>query len=188
MRSAAVILAAGSGSRFGASGAATHKLLTPFRGRPLVSWSVEHALAAGLDATFVVWGAVELSAAVPPEAVLVRNEAWARGQATSLAAAIEAASDGGFEAVVVGLGDQPLVPVSAWSAVGRARSPIAVATYEGQRRNPVRLARQVWPLLARTGDEGARQLMRRRPELVEEVACEGNPADVDTVEDLEQWS
>ncbi|MDQ4106967.1 MAG: NTP transferase domain-containing protein, partial [Actinomycetota bacterium] len=65
---------------------------------------------------------------------------------------------------------------------------VAVATYEGAPRNPVLFAREVWPLLGRelAGDEGARRFVRRHPELVTEVPCDGvaDPADVDTVEDL----
>ena len=64
----------------------------------------------------------------------------------------------------------------------------AVATYRGVRRNPVRLDREIWPLLPTSGDEGARVVMRERPDLVEAVACPGDPLDIDTVEDLSIWS
>jgi CTP:molybdopterin cytidylyltransferase MocA len=187
MTVAAVVLAAGGGSRFRG---AEHKLLAPFRGRPLVAWAVANAVAAGLDETLVVQGAVDLVDVLPPGVVVVVNPRWAEGQATSLGVAIVHARAAGHDAVVIGLGDQPLVTSESWRAVATAppEPPIAVARYAGRRGNPVRLPATVWDLLRFDGDEGARELMRRKPGLVGEVACEGSAADVDTVEDLEQWS
>lgn len=187
---AAVVLAAGGGSRFAG---VTHKLLAPVRGRPLVAWAFDAAADAGLDELIVVAGAVDLGGLVPPGATLVGNPRWHEGQATSLQAGVEAVGRAGHDALVVGLGDQPGVPSSAWRAVadavtGPAGPGITVATYGGRRGNPVGLARAVWPLLPAHGDEGARAVMRRRPELVGEVRCPGDPADVDTMEDLERWS
>ena len=179
-----MVLAAGGGSRFLGD---THKLLAPLRGRPVVAWSVEAALGAGLDETVVVTGAADLDDVLAPLPVTVlRNDAWERGIATSLAFAVDHAAAEGHGAVVVGLGDQPSVTADAWRAVARAAGGmlIEVATYGGQRGNPVRLDHRVWGLLDREGDEGARTLMRRRPDLVGEVACDGSPLDVDTVEDL----
>ena len=188
MTIAAVVLAAGGGSRFSGS---SHKLLAPFRGRPLVTWAVEAARAAGTyDEVLVVDGAVPLSGVVADDVVVVTNPRWAEGQATSLGVAVAHARSAGHSAIVVGLGDQPLVPATAWRTLAHASSgpPIAVATYGGRRGNPVRLAASVWERLSFEGDEGARELMRREPSLWGAVACEGNPADVDTVEDLDQWS
>lgn len=182
MTTAAVVLAAGGGTRFRGE---EHKLVVPFRGRPLVVWALE--AASVLDDLLVVTGAVEVP--LPAGATEVRNERWAEGQATSLAAGLDAAAAAGHDAVVVGLGDQPLIPAGAWRLVAASTStPIAVATYGGARRNPVRLAAEVWPLVPREGDEGARSVLRGRADLVTEVACPGDPADVDTQEDLTTWS
>lgn len=191
MTTAAILLAAGGGARFAASGGQGHKLLAPYLGRAVVEWSIETAAAANLDATYVVWGAVALP--VPPLArglvTFVRNQRWRDGLATSMQAGIRQARLDGHAAVVIGLGDQPLVQVEAWRLVARATTrPIAVATYEGVRGNPVRLSSMVWPLLPTTGDAGARVVMRRRPDLVAEVPCPGRSADIDTVDDLAIWS
>jgi CTP:molybdopterin cytidylyltransferase MocA len=183
VRTAGIVLAAGGGARFAG---ATHKLLADLDGRPLVAHAVEAAVLARLDRVVVVQGAVDLPP-LPDGATLVDNPRWADGLATSLQAGLAAAA--GCDAVVVGLGDQPGVLPAAWRLVADATAtPIAVATYAGHRANPVRLAVEVWPLLPTTGDEGARALLRDRPELVSEVPCPGSGADVDTVEDLERWS
>jgi len=175
---AAVLLAAGGGSRFTG---ATHKLLAPFRGRRVVDWAHARAVDAGIGRVIVVTGAVP-DLGLPDQ---VHNARWEDGIATSLQAGIAAAGDD-VDAVVVGLGDQPLVTADAWRAVAAVDAPIVAATYDGRRRNPVRLARSVWAALPTTGDQGASVLFRDRP--VVEVACAGDPSDVDTVEDLERWS
>ena len=183
MTIAAAVLAAGGSTRFGDG----HKLVAPFRGRPLASWAIMAALEADLDETIVVLGAVDL--AVPSGVTVLRNGHWANGLATSLALAVDHAREMGHEAIVVGLADQPLVPRSAWVAVAASSgTPIAVATYDGVRGNPVRLDASIWDQLPNDGDAGARVLMRLRPELVREVPCQGTGADVDTVEDLARWS
>jgi CTP:molybdopterin cytidylyltransferase MocA len=179
------VLAAGEGSRFAGP---THKLLALIDGRPVVAWALDHAAAAGLDELIVVTGAAEIDHLAPAGATVVHNAGWSEGQATSLAAAIDVAGSHGHSAVVAGLGDQPLVPAAAWRAVADSTAPIAVATYDGRRGNPVRLGAEVWPLLPSAGDAGGRVAMAMRPDLVEEVACDGDPFDIDTQEDLSRWS
>jgi molybdenum cofactor cytidylyltransferase/nicotine blue oxidoreductase len=185
----AIVLAAGEGSRFEN---ATHKLRAGFGSATVVERSVTSAVDAAIGPVVVVVGAVDLSDLLPgagPDLELVDNPHWRDGQATSLRVGIERADALGARAVVVGLADQPGVPAEAWRLVaGSEIAPIVAADFAGRRRPPVRLAREVWPLLPVTGDDGARSLMRLRPDLVGEVACPGDPADVDTVEDLRRWS
>lgn len=179
-----MVLAAGAGSRFHGR---THKLLARLGDRSLVAHAVGSAVASGLE-TFVVTGAVDLQGRIDPEAVLVHNPRWSEGQVTSLRAGIAAAAAAGHDAVVVGLGDQPLVGPHAWSALAACTSPMAVATYGGRLGNPVRLGAEVWPYLPTIGDQETQSVVWERADLVVRVPCAGDPADVDTVEDLGRWS
>ena len=190
MTIAGVVLAAGGGSRFTSSGGAGPKQLAVFRGMPLVDHVLATVVAAGLDEVVLIAGDTGLVDRAAAGLVVLHNPDWAAGIATSLQLALSHARAAGHDAIVVGLADQPGVTTAAWRAVAAAPPlpPIAVATYAGRRANPVRLAAVVWDLLPATGDEGARVLMRERPDLVREVPCSGEYWDVDTVEDLKRWS
>ena len=181
---AAVLLAAGGGSRFEGT---SHKLLAELRGRPVLAHAVDAVVASGLD-VIVVTGAVEVGDLLPDGITMVHNPSWSDGQAVSVRAGIVAAEAAGHDAIVVGLGDQPFVTPSAWGRVASSSAPIAVATYDGVRGHPVRLAAEIWPLLPSFGDEVGRALMRNRPHLVAEIRCEGSASDIDTLEDLHRWS
>lgn len=184
----AILLAAGVGSRFGGG-----KLLADFEGRPLV----EHALLtlrdAPVDETVVVVGAdaARLREVCEPHDVrVIENPDWASGQSTSVRAGLRTMGRD-VRAAVVLLADQPLVRAGAVErlvAAFEGGASVAVATYGGKRRNPVLFSREVWPDLISelSGDEGARAVLRRRPDLVVEVDCDGvgDPVDVDTIEDL----
>lgn len=187
MTTVAVVLAAGAGSRFAGD---THKLLAPFRSTSVIDTVLDAVEGAGFDQVVVVTGAALIPSSLldRPRFRVVHNPRWSEGQATSLQAGIAAAAEFGAEAVVVGLGDQPLVTSACWRRVAAGRTPICVATYDGQRGNPVRLERSVWPLLPTDGDVGARHVLAHHPELISEVACEGSSADIDTQEDLDQWN
>ena len=188
MSTAGVLLAAGAGTRFTGP---QHKLLADIDGQTVIGRALESLVGASLDAVLVVGGAVDISEALDDafgEIALIENERWDSGIASSARCAASWAAKHGHDVIVVGLADQPFVTSAAWQAVAASAGPIAVATYGGRRGNPVRLAREVWPLLPHDGDEGARPLMRRLPEIVVPVACEGLPDDIDTVEDLSRWN
>lgn len=180
-----VVLAAGAGSRFDGP---DHKLTATIAGEAVIARSVTAALTAGVGPVVVVTGAATgLPLPASDRLHVVYNPNWQQGQSSSLRVGLEAAGRLGADAVVVGLGDQPFVSPEAWRLVAASGAPIAVATYGGRRRNPVRLHRDVWPLLSADGDEGARSLIALRPDLVEEIPCPGSAADIDTREDLRTW-
>src|SRR5262249_61619706 len=128
--------------------------LRALQGRPLLQHVLAAAAAGGLDRVVLVLGAaadeVEAAIAPLPGTRVVRNAAWAEGQASSLRAATGAmpADAGGM---VVLLGDQPTVRPEAVRAVAAAAAPraapIGPARYRGRPRPPGALAPALRPPL-----------------------------------------
>jgi molybdenum cofactor cytidylyltransferase len=182
-----VLLAAGSGTRFTGS---QHKLLSLINGHAIISHSLNAMTGSGLDGFIVVSGALDISNYIG-DIEEVHNPDWKTGQRSSVITAMNFARSHGYDAIVVGLADQPFLTPQAWTNVASSTSPIAIATYNGTRGNPVRLHSSVWDTfedLEADPDAGARSLIHLHPELVREVACEGNSADIDTTEDLDTWT
>jgi CTP:molybdopterin cytidylyltransferase MocA/SAM-dependent methyltransferase len=186
-RVAAIVLAAGSGSRFGGG-----KLLAPLRGRPLLQHVLDQVAEAGVGEAVVVLGhdaeAIEAEIAWRGER-RVRNPDPERGLASSLQVGM-AALDPAVDAVLILLGDQPQVASATIVAligapVDRQR-PVVVPTYvDDHGRNPVLLRRAAFGLVDEvTGDRGLGPVLAAHPELVTEIRIDGANPDVDTREDL----
>lgn len=183
-RVAAVILAAGAGSRYLGE---THKLRAEIDGVSVLARSVNAARAVGFDAVFVVVGDDDFADVLPDDGVtVVHSPRWADGQAHSLQVAVSAARAGSFDAIIVAPGDQPLVGSVTWAGLRDADStPWAMSTYAGVRRPPTRLASSLWDELPTEGDQGARAALKPTDDQITEVPSAGDPSDVDTVEALE---
>jgi molybdenum cofactor cytidylyltransferase len=186
---AAALLGAGRGSRLGDHG--TPKPLLELHGRPLVRWALDAARSGGAEPLLLVVGHARdaVAAAAPPDVEVVPAADWRDGIAPSLRAALAALEPrAGVDAVCVGLADQPLIGPDAYRRLRDAHehgATLAVATYAGDRGNPVLLDRSLWPeAMTLEGDVGARTLMRTHT--VTEVDCTGtgDPTDVDTLDDL----
>ena len=189
---AGLVLAAGSGSRFGPG---PPKVLARLGDKTLLELAIGPLRAAGLRPLVVVVGFAGdqvVAGATLGDATVVPNPRHAEGQSTSLVAGLAAVSDDpSVEAVVVAMGDHPGVTPAVIEALvatyQRELRPICVPTYRGQRGNPVLLARPVFTVVARlNGDVGARAIMERHPRWVAEVPADGlaDPRDVDTQDDL----
>jgi len=183
-----VVLAAGTGSRFGAT-----KQLVLVDGKPLAQHAIDALVAAGVDEIVVVTGhdAVSVASALtlPGRGRIVWNKAYREGQATSLAAALHGLDDES-EAAVVLMADQPGVTAGVIrSLVTRfraTRKQVVRAMYEDG-PGPSLLSREIYAEAGHLhGDIGARILIASHPEWVEEVAVAGPaPSDIDTRSDLE---
>jgi molybdenum cofactor cytidylyltransferase len=181
----AIVLAAGSSTRM----SGPQKLLLEFDGRPMIKGVIEAASDGGCHQILVVYSSDEVKNAVGGDAELVHNPRAHTGMASSLQAGLRAMRQD-MEAALVMLGDQPMVGSRTVSALLRgwrregARPAVAVARDEGKWTPPVVLARELWDeLMTLEGDAGARQLLDRRPELVDIVPTLDRLDDIDTPAD-----
>ena len=182
-----VVLAAGTGSRFGGT-----KQLTSVAGRPLAQHAVDALTAAEMDELLVITGhdadAVEAALELPPQGRFVRNPDYAKGMSTSLGAAFHEVGEGSQAAVIL-MADQPGVGADVVRALVarflQTRKQIVRATFRDG-PGPALLSREIYAEAGHLhGDVGARILMASHPEWVEDVPIAADaPRDVDTQEDL----
>jgi molybdenum cofactor cytidylyltransferase len=186
---AGIVLAAGLSRRMGQS-----KVLMKVGGRAIIRYVVESVLAGGVDSVWVVTGPdIEpIEAALSGiEVQIAENPSPEEGQAGSVRTGI-AALPASVDAVLIALGDQPLLAPSIIPALLAARRTtpklIVAPRYRDGQGNPVVFKREIFPELLRlTGDQGARPIIQKEPTRVEWVELDlPMPPDVDTPDDYEK--
>ena len=162
---AGIVLAAGESTRYGKA-----KQLLDWKGEPFVRAVAKTALRGGLSPVLIVTGAhaedVE-SAVNDLDVIVIRNEQWKTGQASSIRAAIEmvshSSSTGG---AIFLLSDQPQLTTSILRALREkhadALDPVVAPMVMDRRANPVLFDRVTFPdLLTLEGDVGGRAIFHK---------------------------
>ena len=187
-RIAAIVLAAGLSSRMG-----SNKLLAEWRGKPLLRWTVESALASEARPVIVVTGheSAKIEAALKGlDVKIVHNLRYAAGLSASLKAGIRAVP-GNCDGAIVLLGDMPEIGASLIDRMVAAFSPadnrsICVAVHEQKRGNPVLWSRTLFSEIeSLSGDVGAKDLIAAHEDVVCDVEADGAVLrDIDTPDAL----
>jgi molybdenum cofactor cytidylyltransferase len=182
----AAILAAGASRRLGRS-----KQLALFDGEPLVRRTTLCILASSCARVAVVVGAeaAEIRAAESGlDVTILENEAWSEGMASSIrvATAWASASEPAASGLLVAVVDQPLLDTAHVNALlaAFAGGGVVASAYEGVVGVPAIFSASMFTSLAALrGDQGARQLLRDREDVVAVPWPDGG-VDIDTAIDL----
>ena len=165
-----LVLAAGRGERFAASGGTVHKLQALLAGKRVIDHVLDAVTASGLR-----YHVVAADASRP-------------GMGDSIAAGVRATS--GASAWLILPADLPLIQADTLRAIAFATPcAVTVPVYQGQHGHPVRFSQDcASELLNLKGNKGAAQLIRARDATdaiafldVNDMGC---VTDVDTLDDL----
>ena len=171
-----IVLAAGRGERFAASGGTTHKLQALLAGKRVIDHVLDAVKASGLAYH------------------VVTPDADRPGMGDSIAAGVKATP--GATAWLILPADLPLISSSTLCSIALAPTcAVTVPTYQGQRGHPVRFGPECAAgLLDLQGKQGAAHIIRAQVAInsvafldVDDVGC---VFDVDTLSDLaraEAW-
>jgi molybdenum cofactor cytidylyltransferase len=169
-RPTVIILAAGRGERFAASGGKLHKLQALISGRPVLEHVLDAVRASGLD-----WHLVQADVSRP-------------GMGDSIAAGVAATPHAAAWLILPG--DLPLIQSHSLQQIALAAdADVVVPLYQGKRGHPVRFASTCRAqLLALSGAEGAASIVKAQAALNQltflSLDDRGLVTDVDTLDDL----
>jgi molybdenum cofactor cytidylyltransferase len=190
---AVVVLAAGSGSRFGG-----RKLIVDFSGRPLLQRAIDAACGSLAQSCILVLGAdaeTVRNCVEPRRCSVALNAAWQEGIASSIRTGLTTALE--FDACVFLLADQPfvtsadiddlIVPAGISRGEHRLLSHIVALRAGRTWGAPVLFPRRDFAALARLkGDEGGKRYAQSQTRRLRFVTARDSRAfcDVDSPADL----
>lgn len=183
-----VVLAAGEGTRMGG----LVKQMLPFKGKPIVEWVVDNAVASLLQSVVVVIG--HRADLVEPvlagkDVTVVINSDYRSGQSSSIKSGMAALPEWADAALFL-LGDQPLVSPAdinlLLDAYHASSAPIVLPVHKGIRGNPALFSRETFRRMELLkGDSGARALFGEYAGRILQAPVENGfiHFDIDTEED-----
>ncbi len=182
----AVVLAAGSSTRFGRT-----KQLEQFEGMSLAAGALRKAESVCGKRSVLVTGKdwQEVATTCEPLAgYFVINNDYEQGLASSIACGVRSVAESA-DAILLMLADLPLVTtehltklVNAWAESPRT---IVASAFEDTLGPPVVFPKADFhALLQLTGDRGAQPIIDANKERVQAIACEEAAFDIDRPEDL----
>ena len=161
-RICAIILAAGESKRMG-----TNKLMLTFRGQPMINHVIDHARQQAIETVLVVLGAFRDEMLPLLDAKQVShcyNSEFKQGMLSSVQCGFQHLP-AGMDAVILFLGDQPMMPPEVASlllaAYDQSRKGIVVPVYRDKRGHPVVIDLKYRQVIAKLNpDEGLHALLR----------------------------
>ncbi|HEY4083170.1 MAG TPA: nucleotidyltransferase family protein [Burkholderiaceae bacterium] len=195
-RPVVVVLAAGRGARFEGPGHKLEQTLGP-DAEPLLASTLRHAIETRLRVMVVSTESLAplvLNQVAACDTVILPNhdslmsglgKPRAVGMGHSIAAGVSAAGDANGWLIVPG--DMPLLQPASILAVAAALEhyPVAYAQYLGRRGHPVGFSAELYSeLVELQGDEGARRLVARYPNIAVDLDDPGVLVDIDNRADL----
>lgn len=188
---AIIILAAGSSSRFGLI-----KQLLRFSNKTLLQHAIDEAIAAGAEPIIVVTGAHadEISKEITKQQVqVVFNGKWEEGMASGIVAGVHAAItyNNSIEKIIIAVCDQPFISSSLFKQLYHTHEEkakhIVASAYADTIGTPVLFTQKYFDaLLALTGDEGAKKILKANADDVATIDFPQGNVDIDTQKDYEQ--
>lgn len=182
-----VILAAGSGSRFGGP-----KQLAIFRNKTFIENVIETTQSVNFQNRVVILGSQfeEIRDVINnKEVVILNNVNWKNGQASSVKLGVSYFLDHPVDAIIFLLVDQPQITPNMINNVlnlfAFQKPKIIVHNYKGENRHPILFAKETFQeLLKIKGDQGGRQLFDKLLTLQINLEDDYLALDIDTKDDL----
>jgi molybdenum cofactor cytidylyltransferase len=190
----AIVLAAGASTRLGQPKQLLR--LPAFGGETLLDHAIGLARASGADPIFVVLGAHAEQIVLEcdlMDCILIRNQDWQEGMASSLRVGIAAVLENApaASAAMVLVCDQPHLSAEHLRRLLDAHQAdatrIAASRYSARTGVPAIFPRDLFPaLLQLKGDQGARALLQQPGAAVHAIDFPGGELDLDSPDDVER--